>query len=737
MSQRKYPTSHLQTSTNCTPMAKLDDLKRFVASNSGSSNLMLDRMGITVDQLEMLIPFIASKCSKLSALSLKNNRNPLTNIVDCAGVLADMDGLRSLSVTIDEEEAVAVPLLIPQLNVLNGNNVRTPGHRKTPQNQNPNRQSSQPLQGRPGRGNTTSDIDLSQISELYNSVKLLYSNGKLLSPSDDRRMTIAFDKHVDAVTSRLKDRRNKLSESYERRTEGLMAKHGMYDIRFQEVLGYSETVDQRLGEVLKKIRGIHTGLFQLVPEIVKDTVEATEVRGGERVDELVEELEEMRLELERSEDETGQLLEAAEMLESEAKVNQSEMMKLRKQLKKITAENENMRAELSSTGAVKRAVVIGGQNYRGTIRQDDDNNNSMLALPPPPIRDEKKEESGGGNLQNTQLVEAEQTIRNLTLKQLLAFIEELYASKEKYDKKCAASKLPRETMEQHMYTFLNQRYGLRSLIVDNASAVIKAVNSFHLQENTVAVFGKILRNEIDEEFRFVQKQLKDTVMDLLRVHLKAKHVRKPDDFIHSLAENIEGGVIAVEEWTDIIQYMYNEDDATALGVMLADAARKYNGLRIKELKEAAKRQPRAKSGIDQDLNSKMPYADFVKVLLDFQLLGHDRFLTKFRDRFYEVDKDNNGIINEEEFRMLCSVIGKLTGKGKNAKVVRSEADMQTLLHTADPHNNNHITFSEAVACLSGDIVEMVVDMHSRQQRLKEINIKREQKGMKKMAQGIA
>ena len=42
--------------------------------------------------------------------------------------------------------------------------------------------------------------------------------------------------------------------------------------------------------MLKKIRSIHTGLFQLVPEIVKDTVEATGVRGEERVEELLEEV---------------------------------------------------------------------------------------------------------------------------------------------------------------------------------------------------------------------------------------------------------------------------------------------------------------------------------------------------------------------------------------------------------------------------------------------------------------
>jgi len=40
-------------------------------------------------------------------------------------------------------------------------------------------------------------------------------------------------------------------------------------------------------------------------------------------------------------------------------------------------------------------------------------------------------------------------------------VSELYESKLKYDKMYIDSNLPRETMEQHMYTYLNQKYGLK------------------------------------------------------------------------------------------------------------------------------------------------------------------------------------------------------------------------------------------------------------------------------------
>jgi hypothetical protein len=110
----------------------------------------------------------------------------------------------------------------------------------------------------------------------------------------------------------------------------------------------------------------------------------------------------------------------------------------------------------------------------------------------------------GSAVEALSTMELGSQVRSLTLKQTLGFIDELYASKEKFDEKAKESHLPRETMEQHMYTFLNQRYGLKQLIVENASAVIKAVNAFGATENAVAVFGKIIRNEIDEEFRCVR-----------------------------------------------------------------------------------------------------------------------------------------------------------------------------------------------------------------------------------------
>jgi hypothetical protein len=284
--------------------------------------------------------------------------------------------------------------------------------------------------------------------------------------------------------------------------------------------------------------------------------------------------------------------------------------------------------------------------------------------------------------------------RELTLRQLLEFINELYASKEKYDTKCREAKLPRETMEQHLYTYLNQKYGLKSLIIEWASAVMAAVKKYADDDNDVAVFGKILRNEIDEEFRIVQKQLKDTVAELLRVYLKGKYPLKSEDEVSKLLKKRMASSVYEEEWVDIIKYMYNHEDSVTLIMKCKDLIASQT--KAEEMNKPARGRGRAAVEAEAKESGKMAYVDFLKVLLDFQLKGHEKFLLKFMKLFRQFDKDKNGVINEEEFRQLIIA----TDPNK------TDQEIQDLLNLVDPHNNQQISFSECVNFLSSDLVHM-------------------------------
>jgi len=220
-------------------------------------------------------------------------------------------------------------------------------------------------------------------------------------------------------------------------------------------------------------------------------------------------------------------------------------------------------------------------------------------------------------------------------------------------------------------------------------------------------------------------------MSLLHVSLKARNPNKPEDHIVKISNSITSSTIPVSVSSDIVGYLYNEEDTETLRKMLDDEAKRVGGVqdRRKAEQDVAKGTPRVKDK-ERTTEKAIPYKLFEKVLMDFQLLGHDRFLSKFRECFNRLDGDKDGILDEDQFTTLCSLVGKPTTKGKNKIKERTEEELGRFLSIADPFNHSSVTFSSAVACMSEDIVEMVVDMHERQRKRMENESKREGSAVK-------
>lgn len=80
------------------------------------------------------------------------------------------------------------------------------------------------------------------------------------------------------------------------------------------------------------------------------------------------------------------------------------------------------------------------------------------------------------------------------------------------------------------------------------------------------------------------------------------------------------------------------------------------------------------------------YQDFQKVILDFQLKEHERFLLKFNQNFKRFDLNQDGVLDESEFRSLVISMG----------VLKEQQEVEQLLHQIDPYNNQKMTYSEIV-----------------------------------------
>ncbi len=93
------------------------------------------------------------------------------------------------------------------------------------------------------------------------------------------------------------------------------------------------------------------------------------------------------------------------------------------------------------------------------------------------------------------------------------------------------------------------------------------------------------------------------------------------------------------------------------------------------------------------------FKDFIKIVLDNHIRFRDKQLKKFVELFKIVDKNRDGIINEEEFTELVQ-------KMKIFKEDEVENRIFQYLEKIDPFDNQKFTFSECVTFFSG---EMIID----------------------------
>ena len=168
--------------------------------------------------------------------------------------------------------------------------------------------------------------------------------------------------------------------------------------------------------------------------------------------------------------------------------------------------------------------------------------------------------------------------RVLTKRMLMDLIKEIYDSKTHFDQKCQELGQPKETMEQHMYAYLNHKYGLKNLIIEWASSIINGIRMFSAEDAEICLFGKILRNELEEESRFIIGKMKSTISDLLVYFLKAKYPMKISNDIKLMTEAKMAGILNEDEWKGIIYNVYEKEDADVLNGKIEEFIRKNLGI---------------------------------------------------------------------------------------------------------------------------------------------------------------
>ena len=723
-----------QTSLNLSNKNITDDANIFKEIISSYPNIL--SLDLSDNQLTFL-PDDLSLLSKLQFLDIQ--RNPFIDFNKLVDALTTLPSLVNLNINLkDQEQVELIFQKLPNLEVLNEKKIKGQNDDENNLNINSNNNLNNNTDENSGENDGMENNDLNDNNNENNE------NGILIDINDDEIKNISLQNEIpnfnniykkisekfkeikknndfkDEFQNLIKNEINKINSNYDSNTpnyiyssnviESQLSIYSFFTQKFLEFLQIKKEKD-----TFDLIKEIHDNIYKSYMMLIKIIY---------RLYPIVEEkIQMMRIQLNEAIKHNNNVF--AEIDENENKIREDNKNKekiinsyqdkinyLESRIKQLENENNLMSEKLYSTvknmmnsSSEKQYQIIPPNQTNNFINNNINinniNNNSINNIPFP--RSEKKNlpenynninfnyknyyENMNNSYNNTFLQATPVCNRVFTIKMMKEIINDIYNSKAEFDKKSDENKLPRETMEQHMYTYLNQKYGLKSIIIEWASNIINGIKIFSSEDSEICLFGKILRNEIEEDARLIFSDVQKSIIEYLKYYIKRKNHYISANEISQIIKEKKRGSLAEEEWKEVINYLYNEEHAKILEKRISDLIqKKYYKSKLDTDRKLTREEIIQLSKLKEEHN--IPFKDLVKILHEFQIKQREKQLKNFVQMFKRVDKDNNGIINEEEFVSLLYNMN-IFGDQLKQKIVE-------LLTQIDPYNNKQITFSECV-----------------------------------------
>ena len=248
-----------------------------------------------------------------------------------------------------------------------------------------------------------------------------------------------------------------------------------------------------------------------------------------------------------------------------------------------------------------------------------------------------------GNVQN----------KALSIQTLLETINEIYKSKKNQENK--NSSLPNETMEQHLYRYLNNKFGVKQIVIEKAMNIIESLEKYSSENSEVCLFTKIMRNEIDEGSIEINNQLKKNLGKIT----KNKEIN--ENLINQIVDSL---------------YLNNKKDKESFN---------------KRLKEE-----KLKTG------NNITFNNLHNIILGIHIDDRCRYLSKFKKLFLKYDPENKGVIKKEECIELLSDIHDSLRNNKDFKykTIKKEDFGLKIYNDIDKNKSGTVTFNQMATYLS-------------------------------------
>ena len=301
--------------------------------------------------------------------------------------------------------------------------------------------------------------------------------------------------------------------------------------------------------------------------------------------------------------------------------------------------------------------------------------------------------------------------RVLTFNQLKDLILDIFEQKSKFDIRCYEMKQPRQNIEQFTYIYFNQKYGLKSLIIEWTAALINGIKKYSIVDADILLFGDILKNECDEDFRIIINQIKLKIVKTIHEKLKTdkQFIHKSESEIEDHINNLMNGYIDRKIWIYLIKNLFNNEHQRTLEQVILKQIELNNSenhpkelfaesqSNLKDIKRQSLKDLESSKNLfrfREKSKTKILFTEFQNIILNYQIMNHENYLKGFISKFKEIDKNDDGIINDEEFKILITKIIPNT----------NEEHMNKMLRIVDPFCHSQIPLSECLALFSSEII---------------------------------
>ncbi len=689
-----------------------DIFKELISSYPNIINLDISDNQIT------FLPEDLSPLSKLQFLDIQGN--PFTDFNKLVDALTTLPSLINLNISLNEQEQVKLIFeKLPNLEILNEKKIKEELNQME-QNENENENENEE------ENNNEMNLDMNRNNIEKNNEN---ENMNLIDINDEEIKNISLQDEIpnfndiykkisekfksiqknndfkDEFQALIKNEINKINSNFDNNTPNYIyssnvveSQLSIYSFFTQKFLEFLDTQNEK--DISDLIKDIHNNIaksytillkiiYKLYP-ILNEKIQMLKIQ----LNEAIKHNNNVFLELNENE---SKIKEDSKNKEKIINSYEDKINLLESKIKQLENENNLMSEKLFS--AAKNMANQSDKNFQINSYQNDYSNNNFIK---PGLTNNNNyhykmnnnyyENMNNSINNNNSLIQTSPVCnRVFTIKMMKEIINDIYNSKAEYDKKSEENKLPKETMEQHMYTYLNQKYGLKSIIIEWASNIINGIKIFSSEDSEICLFGKILRNEIEENARLIFSNIQKSILEYLKYYIKKKRHYISAKEVSKILKEKKNGMLSEEEWKEIVNYLYNEEDSKILEERINDIIqKKYFKSKLDTDRKLTREEIIQLSKLKEEYN--IPFKDLVKILHEFQIKQREKQLKNFVNIFKSVDKDNNGVINEEEFVNLLYNMN-IFGDNLKQKIVE-------LLTQIDPYNNKQITFSECVNLFS-------------------------------------